>query len=268
MRSRILFLSIVSFWLAMNFLLWRSQWDGRSEIGNAVPVELVWERILTAPDNSSLDIFDHIRKIGFCHWKALVGNSPLISNKIIQHDYAPDDSESKITGYTLSVDGNTALTFSSNRVRFEAVLALSTNQLWQDFRLRIAIRPGPSWEVHATAASQRILVKVNDEHGSWTRTLNFSDFQNPEVLLEEVGGSYLEGMIGLTAGSLDSAAKMMHWQAHEDRMLVGHSRVRVYRLEAHVLGRSINVFISRVGEILWIELPNQITLRNEAFSHL
>jgi hypothetical protein len=267
MRSRILFLSIVSFWLVMNYLLWRSQWDGRSEIGNAVPVELVWQRILTAPDNSSLDIYDHDRKIGFCRWVATVGNSPLSSNKLLEQDYAPDNTESKITGYTLSLEGNTAVSFSSNRVRFEAALSLSTNQLWQDFRLRISVRPN-SWEIHALAASQKILMKVNEEQGSWSRTFSVSDFQNPEVLLEDLGGSPLWGMVGLTTGSWAGAAQFMQWQAHEDRMRLGHSRVRVYRLETHILGRPSNIFISRVGEILWIELPDQITLRNEALSHL
>ena len=60
----------------MNYLLWRSQWGAHSRIGNAVPVEVVWDKILTAPDSSSLDIYDHEKKIGVCHWLAGVGDSP------------------------------------------------------------------------------------------------------------------------------------------------------------------------------------------------
>jgi hypothetical protein len=41
----------------------------------------------------------------------------------------------------------------------------------------------------------------------------------------------------------------------------------VYRLETEVLGRHIYLFISRVGEILRVEFPDNITLRNEAFAH-
>jgi hypothetical protein len=33
------------------------------------------------------------------------------------------------------------------------------------------------------------------------------------------------------------------------------------------LGGHIYLFTSRVGEILWVEFPNGITLRNDAFEH-
>ncbi len=56
-------------------------------------------------------------------------------------------------------------------------------------------------------------------------------------------------------------------EAHEDWIQFGHSRVRAYRLETQFLGQHIYIFISRVGEILWVEVPNKLTLRNEAFSH-
>jgi hypothetical protein len=232
-----------------------------------VPVEAVWEKILTAPDTSSLDIFDHDTKIGFCHWVATVGNSPLVSNRILEQDYAPDKTETKISGYTLNFEGNTGVSFTSNRVRFDATLSLATNQLWQDFRVRIGIRPD-TWDIHAVAASQRVVLVANADGGKWTRTFKFSDLQNPESLLDELGVSYLGGIVGWTGSSWRDAARVMQWQAHEDRMRVGHSHVRVYRLEAHILGQPINIFISRVGEILLIELPNQITLRNDALSHL
>src|SRR5579872_6399048 len=178
MRSRIMFVFIAGFWLVMNFLLWRSQWDSRSEIGNAVPLDTVWQRILTCPDPSSLDIFDHDKKIGFCHWMASVGNSPLISQKIIQQDYAPTDADNKITGYTLSFEGNSGLVGSSNRIRFEGNISLTTNQDWQDGRLRVTVRPD-TWEVRVLGASQKVILKVSEDHFSLTNTYHFSDLENP-----------------------------------------------------------------------------------------
>jgi hypothetical protein len=59
----------------------------------------------------------------------------------------------------------------------------------------------------------------------------------------------------------------MDLQAHEDWMQFGHSKARAYRLEMELLGNHIYVFTSRVGEILWVELPGNITLRNDAFEH-
>ena len=56
MRSRLFFLGVTVFWLTMNVLLWRAQVAGHSPFGSALPAEAVWDKILTAPDNSNLDI--------------------------------------------------------------------------------------------------------------------------------------------------------------------------------------------------------------------
>ena len=270
MRSRIFFLGIVSFWLVMNFLLWRSQWGAHSRIGNAVPVEVVWDKILTAPDNSSLEIYDHERKIGNCHWLANVGNSPLSENKNISDDYSPETTVKPVTQYTLNFDGNSLLP-GSNRVRFDLSLTLSTNHAWQDFRLSVRMRPA-SWDVRATAATEKVVIKVDGNWGSWQKTLKLSDLRNPDALLGDLGGASPLGLLGGAAlpfqmDDLSQVASGIHWQAHEDWIQFGHSEARAYRLETEILGRRCYVFVSRVGEILWVEFPNKITLRNDAFSH-
>jgi hypothetical protein len=270
MRSRIFFAAITWFWLVMNLLLWRSQSGAHSQIGSAVPVKVVWDKILTAPDNSSLDIYDHDKKTGFCQWTATAGSAAQALNQSLAEDYAPDNLSPQPSGYGLSLDGNTAI-FGTNRVRFEMQLRLSTNQTWQDFRFTAKMRPA-AWDIHAIAAAQKIMVKVNGDGGSWQRTLKFSDFQHPEALLEEFGVAGLPGFAGaanlpLQKDSITQAAAAMQWQAHEDWMQFGHSRVRVYRLETEFLGQRLYIFTSRAGEILRVEAPDNLTLRNEAFSH-
>jgi hypothetical protein len=200
MRSRIFFLVIVSFWLAMNYLLWRSQWGKHSRLGSAVPAEVVWEKILTAPDLSSLDIYDHEKRVGSCHWTATVGNSPLSSNKILDDDYAPDGMSEQVTGYTLNFGGNA--TFSnSNRLGFEASLDLSTNRAWLTFHARVSARPR-IWDVRATAATEKLVLNVEDVNGHWQKALNFSDLSNPEMLWADLGGT--------AALSLLAAAGLAH----------------------------------------------------------
>ena len=44
---------ILVFWLVMNGLLWRSEFGSGNKTGSTVPTSLVWEKILTAPDDSS-----------------------------------------------------------------------------------------------------------------------------------------------------------------------------------------------------------------------
>ena len=52
MRPRLFLLGVTVFWLAMNYLLWQSQYGGHSLFGSALPAEVVWDKILNAPDNS------------------------------------------------------------------------------------------------------------------------------------------------------------------------------------------------------------------------
>ncbi len=267
MRSRIFFIAILGFWVVMNYLLWKSISSTRSEIGSSIPPEIVWDKILTAPDPSSLDIYDHEKKIGIVQWKATVGNVSQAMEHTLSDDYEPEGSIPQPSGYSLNVDGNTSI-FSSNRVGFELRLRFSTNESWQDFRLTAKMKPR-MWDIHASVAAQKVTVKLSGENGTWQRTFRFAEFQHPEALLAEVGGFEVLGAAAAAGVSKDSmaSAAALHWDAHEDWMQIGHSRVRVYRLETQLLGQRLNVFISRVGEILWVEAPNKVTLRNEAFNH-
>jgi hypothetical protein len=233
-------------------------------------VEVVWDKILTAPDNSSLEIYDHERKIGNCHWLANVGASPLSENKNISDDYSPETAVQPMTQYTLNFDGNSLLP-GSNRIRFDLSLTLSTNHAWQDFRLSVRMRP-TTWDVRATAASDKVVIKVDDSGRAWQKTLKFSDLRNPEALLGDLGGPSSLALLGgatmpFQMDTLSQVASGVQWQAHEDWMQFGHSKARAYRLETEILGQRFYVFVSRVGEILWVEFPNKITLRNDAFSH-
>ena len=271
MRSRIFFAVITCFWLLMNYLLWRSQSAAHSQFGSAVPAAIVWDKILTAPDNSSLEIYDHEKKIGFCHWAATVGNAAEALQRTVASDYEPEGLIPQPSGYGLNLDGNTAI-FGTNRVRFEMHLLLSTNETWQDFRLTARMRPAMA-EVHAIAAAQKIMIKVNEGGGGdWQKTIKFSDFQHPEALLADLGGADALGFaaaagLAYQQNSIAQAAAGLKWDAHEDWMQFGHARVKVYRLETELFGQHLRIFTSRVGEILWVEAPNKLTLRNEAFLH-
>ena len=65
-------LVVTAFFVAMNVLLWRSEFGGH-QFGVTVPPETVWEKVLTAPDTSLLTIRHHGKKIGTCQWSASVG---------------------------------------------------------------------------------------------------------------------------------------------------------------------------------------------------
>ncbi len=52
MFNRLFFPLIVLFWVVMNVLLWRAEFGGGTEAASAVSTEVVWQKILPAPDCS------------------------------------------------------------------------------------------------------------------------------------------------------------------------------------------------------------------------
>jgi hypothetical protein len=70
--SRLVFILVTGFWLTMNVLLWQTEFGSRRTQGN-VPAAIVWEKILTAPDDSSLTVFQHGKLIGTFHLRTAVG---------------------------------------------------------------------------------------------------------------------------------------------------------------------------------------------------
>src|ERR1700690_562812 len=71
MISRLAFLAIATFWVVMNVLLWRAEYSERGS-GISVPVDLVWRKILTAPDASSLTVYQGTEKTGFCEFSTSI----------------------------------------------------------------------------------------------------------------------------------------------------------------------------------------------------
>jgi hypothetical protein len=264
MRSRLFFLGVTVFWLSMNYLLWRSQAGGHSAFGSALPAEAVWDKILTAPDNSDLNIYDHEVKTGFGHWSAGLADSPLLSSRILAAEYRPGGPEQKLTGYTLNFEGS-LLYKGSNHVRFQIAFALDTNKVWQDFRFRASMRPR-AWDVHALAAAEKIALKVSEGDTTWDKTWTFAELRDPQALFGEVGGAFALGVLGMNQSLPGVARQGIEWEAHEDRMKFGVTTVHGYRLEAFILGQRVQIFVSRVGEILRVDLPRDISLRNQALS--
>ena len=75
MFNRLYFPLITLFWIVMNVLLWRAEFGGGREFGSAVSTEVVWQKILTAPDDSTLEISLNGKKIGYCRWGANAGRN-------------------------------------------------------------------------------------------------------------------------------------------------------------------------------------------------
>ena len=258
---------ITLFWITMNVLLWRAEYGGRLAPGTPVPADLVWQKMLTAPDSSSLSIFHHGKKIGFCHWITTVGEE---LSKVKEEDAPPEGMLGQITGYRIHVEGNVAVNEAANRARFDANLALGKERDWQQLHVRVNLRP-VIWEAHADAAAGSVTLSAEENKVRYQRVFKLADLQNPDALMRELLGpmtySLLSGAgFGFGAGLPKGGSLRLglKWQARHHTVTIAHSAVRTYRVETRLLDRyDVVLIVSRVGEILRIELPNELVLVND-----
>jgi hypothetical protein len=271
MFSRIALLAITVFWVTMNYLLWRSEFGRTNHEGSRVPVAVVWKKILSAPDSSTLEIRHHGKKIGDCSLSSKISED--LSAATLDPTAPPTpDAKAKSSSYRIHLDGSIALEGMASRLRFDCYLKLNTNQTWQEFGARMTLRPDV-WELRAVAGEQAIHLRSDDEQGKSERVVKLADLQDPEAILRELDApaslKFL-GLSGLLSASGKGGTPMslgLAWEAHDDRFEISHTSVRVYRLKAKLLDRfGIVVVVNRVGEVLRVELPDEWVLASDPLS--
>jgi len=265
---------IAAFWAVMMGLLWRSEFGHGRPVGSEIPASLVLDKILTAPDQSTLEIRHGTNRVGYCRWRADVGQEFATGARMSEEEEPVEGMVQHLAYYTLDVDGNVAVADLPHRARFVFSLRLDTNRVWQWFDLRITLRPDV-YEISANAAEQTVKLHVDAGADKVDRSFRFSEFQNPQRLLTEIGGPALPLMLGIfgpaAAGGGTNALQTMglKWEAHNDALLLGRNSVRAYRLKGTLFDRfHMNFYVSPVGEILRVELPDKIVLLNDQLSAL
>ena len=258
MIPRLTFLSITAFWIAMNLLLWRSEY-GSHGTGVPVPVDLVWRKILTAPDVSSLTVFQDGHKNGFCQFSTSVEQAMAA----LDEDKLPPEGIVARAGYKIQFDGNVSLGEFTNRLNFAGRLQFSSGRAWRELNLKLSSRVA-TVEIHSVAADQTVHLKITSDGAVIEHDFTFADLQNPNALLREFGGSFQDGPLGGLAWPAIpqtpvALAGNLHWEAHHERLMLGREPVSAYRLETRVLDQPVVIDVSTLGEILRVELPGGIT---------
>ena len=269
MRYKLTFLVIVGFFLTMNVLLWRSEFATRNRFTAPIPPGVVWDKVVTSPDDSWLEIRHHGVRIGRAHWLANV-TEEVPPDDDFGEDLPPEGMVHRVTGYTLDFDGWVSID-ELTRLRFNVGLRLNTNQVWQDLNVKVVVKPF-SLEVNASSVREEFRVVMEDE----TRkeyVYPFSQLRKPDKLLRDLGGPFLPAALGAFIVPMrdgqDLDAGSFTWEARNDRLHLGRNDLRVYRLEATAFGRyKATLFVSPVGEVLRVELPDDIVMTNEALTTL
>jgi hypothetical protein len=263
MTARLTFFFIAAFWVAMNVLLWRAEYGSRGgEI--SVPADLVWRKILTAPDAETLTIFQGGQRSGFCEFSTSIEQAMAT----IDEDKPPPEGLVARAGYQIRISGTMSFGDFTNRVRFDSQIGFSPKRAWREFNLKLSSHFA-AVEINSFATKQTVHLKITGDGVPVEHDFTFADLQNPNTLLRtfarDSGSGFLDGLIldelnlPVTPQTSIAPVQSLHWEAHRKRLMINHEPVNAYRLETNILGNSIVIYVSTLGEILRIELPGGVT---------
>lgn len=253
MLARITFAGIVIFWMVMNVLLWRSEY-GANNGSMIVPADLVWRKILTAPDASSLSVYQNGERTGFCEFSTSVEQEMAQ----LDEDKPPPEGLVARAGYQVRLSGNVGLGGFTNRIKFDGRVSFGPHRNLRELSLKVMLRLGVV-EIHASATNQNMHVKFTSEGTSVERDIAFADLQNParliRVMAGDFGGEWLGAFDLPVLPQTSAIVQNVRWTATRDRLTLGHEPVPAYRLETSVLDHRVIIYATTLGEILRVELP-------------
>jgi hypothetical protein len=261
--ARLTFLGIAIFWVTMNVLLWRAEFGAHGG-DTPVPAALVWKKILTAPDASSLSVYQSGERMGYCEFSTGVGQQMAAFDE----DKLPPEGLLTRGGYQIHLAGNVSLGDFTNRLKFDGRMHFNRFREWDELNFKITSRQAVV-EIHSLTTNRMAHLKFSNEGAPLLeRDFSFADLQNPASFIPVLTGNFGEGFWGGYDWSavLPQASRDIEWDAHRTRVKVGAESVPVYRLETAVLGRTVTVDVSTLGEILCVNLPGDITARIDEWS--
>jgi hypothetical protein len=101
-----------------------------------------------------------------------------------------------------------------------------------------------------------------------------ADLEKPDKLFQQAGWPISPALVA-ALGLPKNPARAgfgnlgLKWEARNDVLQMAGARVRVYRLQARILDRfQISIFTSLEGQILRVELPDEIVLANDQLNTL
>jgi hypothetical protein len=274
MARKLSFALITLFWVTMNGLLWRAEFGGK-DTGAEMPVSLIWEKILTSPDDSGLAVNVAGDRVGYVRWQPNIGDE--IATGKVADENELEGRIKKLTGYTIRAEGNFILPDGAWRIRFELDAKFAANNEWREWTVKGLQRPNV-WTISANKKDQTIELGLGEGAAAMKQKFRFSDFKNPGKLMDDMGVTAALPMAGVILPNLTTAAGStnapglslgLKWEGKQDWLQMGNSRVKVYQLRAQVLEKyEVVVIVSRVGEILRVKLPGEMTLVNEALINM
>jgi hypothetical protein len=180
----------------------------------------------------------------------------------------------ELTGYAVHSDGNFILPENAGRFRFDFDSRFGPDRRWSSWTFKAMQRPN-TWSLSVNREKQTMQFSLGEGRAAIKQTFRFADFREPQKLIGDLGLAESFPLLATlmpsttAAGTNTSFNLNLTWDARQDWLTMGHSKVRIYRLRGHLLDQyEVVILVSRVGEILRVELPGEITLINEALINL
>ena len=271
MWSRLYFPVACAFFLVMNGLLFWSVVGGK-DFAVPIPVDTVVRHVFESADASTLEIRHHGTKIGYFRW----GPTPLTHHTpgdTLDTNQVLEGMVTGITGYEVDLDGSVTVG-QDQRLRFDVTFEVDTNFTWTRFQGRVQSRPW-RWETLALASARTVELSISRDDESRRHEFTFEDFQNPSQILSAMAGPLLAHsleLFGLASDPFQQARELsigLEWTAHTDRQKIGNTSLAVYRLQSRIFDDyRITLYFLQSGEILRVELPDNIVLVNDELTSM
>ncbi|MBI1841414.1 MAG: hypothetical protein HYR88_11265 [Verrucomicrobia bacterium] len=264
--------AITALWIAMSWLLIRSEFGDLRSAGTSIPPDVVWRKLIESGDQSMLALTQGgaTNRLGSFRWLPTALETVAASNAV---DAAtlPEGMAQGVSGYSLDFDGSFLLYEGdhASRVRVSSRLQTDAAGAWTHWHLQVGARPD-SWTVEASAAERSVRILAEGPRGAQDLRYTFDELANPAGWISRVSGlpaaEFLMPILASLRGGRQGGFLVV--DARKDhRLRFGRQTVRCLRLKATLLGAySAVLYVNpQSGEIIRIDLPERVMLVNESF---
>jgi|TARA_B100001971_G_scaffold182132_1_gene179274 hypothetical protein len=269
--QRIILAILACFWAFMGYRLWQVEYAGQ-DLGAAVDIRVVWDKILNAQDDAPLSIVNE-------------RTGEALGRMICSSTVTRDDTDGRpevegmvhtALGYSLDVDrGRIFGTEHADDFTFSFHMSFgpAPERNWTDVRLNVKQQNETvDYNVHLGAQSTNTFFSLNIESSDTTNhtEIAYADLRKPDKLVHagmELAGANPLVIAGTTLavhnlmGEVQLAKSVSFrfpWpkQAHYDLLPGVRTRIKVYRVDVPIVeDMLLKIYINPLGEILRAEVP-------------
>ena len=274
--QRFIFALIACFWVFMGWRLWQVEY-GQIALGEAVDIQIVWDKILNAQDEADMSIVaedgTRARPLGWFRWAPSVTIDDTIQGPDVE------GMVSKVQDYSLDIElGRLFAEEPKDDLNFTMHLSFGPlpERAWSElqFTLRRNLtdrRVGGTFDARAT--NKFLTVSLGGTDGS-SVDIPYQDLRNPQKITQaglELAGtpSALAKVMSFSVNAVipkEQRGKKLDFKFPMPQKANHHllpnvpKRVKVYLIKLPVVDdMPVKVYVSPLGELLRVELPKLLS---------